>query len=163
MVLELGIKIKMSPDAVVTWIHGPWYSTAIYEGMATNHGMSREDVDASLAELRREGLIQTRPDGEPEMCIDTRRGGYLKAEFCRAADIPSPPDLGAGARLVRMFQPRIPADPWPSGRGQEQELKVSISRVISDEDLSAWRAQLREAWREAEPCLIHPEQSTEGG
>jgi len=110
-VLELGIRIKMSPDAVVTWIHGPWYSAAIYEGMAADHGMSRKDVDASLAELRREGLIQARPDGEPEMCIDTRRGGYLKAEFCRAADIPSPPDLGAGVRLVRMFQPRIPADP----------------------------------------------------
>lgn len=108
MAFELSIKVKISPNAVVTWMHGPWYADAIYEGMRANHGMSKKNVDDALTELRREGLAQIRADGEPEMCVDTRRGEYLKAEFCRMADIHSPPDAGAGMRLVMMFQPSAP-------------------------------------------------------
>lgn len=104
MSFELSIKVKISPNAVVTWIHGPWYADAIYEGLRANHGMSKKNVDDALAELRREGLVQSRADGEPEMCFDTRRGDFLKAEFCRLAEIDSPPDARAGMRLVMMFQ-----------------------------------------------------------
>lgn len=103
MPFELSIKIQISPNAVVTWIHGPWYADAIYEGLSANHGLSKKNVDAALEELRREGLAQARADGEPEMCVDTRRGEYLKAEFCRIAEIHSPPDAKAGMRLVSMF------------------------------------------------------------
>lgn len=104
MSFELIVKIKISPNAVVTWIHGPWFADRLYEGMFTKHGMSKGVVDDALAELRREGLVQTQGDGEPEMCVDTRRGEFLKSEFCRIADISSPPDSDAGFRLIRMFR-----------------------------------------------------------
>ena len=135
MPFELSIKIQISPNAVVTWIHGPWYADAIYEGLRANHGLSKQNVDASLAELRREGLAQTRADGEPEMCIDTRRGEYLKAEFCRMAEIHSPPDAGAGMRLVSMFLvPSMAPKNEALMRGIEDHLGV----VFTDERGVSW-------------------------
>lgn len=105
MGFELSLKIRISPNAVATWIYGPWYADRLYEGMRVKHGMSKDNVDDALAELRRESLIQTRRYGEPEMCIDTRRGDYLRGEFCSLADINSPPDPDAALRLIGMFQP----------------------------------------------------------
>lgn len=103
MSFELSIKVKISPNAVVTWIHGPWYADAIYEGMRANHGLSKKNIDEALTELRQEGLIQTRKQSDPEMCVDTRRGEFLRGEFSRLAAIDRPPDAGAGMRLVRLF------------------------------------------------------------
>ena len=103
---KLSITLDLSLNAIVTWIHGPWYAYRLYEGLDAKHGMSKDKVDIALAELRREGLIENAWGGdEPEVCIDTHRGQYLKSEFCALAAIDSPPDADAGTRLARMFAP----------------------------------------------------------